>query len=146
MNGDGFGSPPWGPADPVPELEDTQALPGLGRLVAGLVAVTLLSYAALRIAERCLLERVNRHLFVVVTVCFAALSVLPREIAVVGCGIVGLTTAVVALQAGLKVTVYARDPMARYQPRPDPDPTNKLLCEHVHLAPLRFGPDAEFWA
>ena len=30
MNGDGFGAPPWGPADPVPELEDTQALPGLG--------------------------------------------------------------------------------------------------------------------
>ena len=30
MNGDGFGSPPWGPADPVPELEDTQAIPGLG--------------------------------------------------------------------------------------------------------------------
>jgi signal peptidase I len=27
---DGFGSPPWGPADPVPELDDTQALPGLG--------------------------------------------------------------------------------------------------------------------
>jgi signal peptidase I len=32
MNGDGFGSPPWGPADPVPELEDTQALPGLGQI------------------------------------------------------------------------------------------------------------------
>jgi signal peptidase I len=30
MNGDGFGAPPWGPADPVPELEDTQAIPGLG--------------------------------------------------------------------------------------------------------------------
>jgi signal peptidase I len=30
MSGDGFGAPPWGPADPVPELEDTQALPGLG--------------------------------------------------------------------------------------------------------------------
>ena len=30
MNGDGFGSPPWGPADPVPELKDTQAIPGLG--------------------------------------------------------------------------------------------------------------------
>jgi signal peptidase I len=34
MNGsgprDGFGSPPWGPAEPVPELDDTQALPGLG--------------------------------------------------------------------------------------------------------------------
>jgi signal peptidase I len=31
MNGDGFGSPPWGPAEPVPEPDDdTQALPGLG--------------------------------------------------------------------------------------------------------------------
>jgi signal peptidase I len=30
MNGDGSGSPPWGPADPVPDLEDTQAIPGLG--------------------------------------------------------------------------------------------------------------------
>jgi signal peptidase I len=30
MNGDGLGSPPWGPADPVPELADTQAIPGLG--------------------------------------------------------------------------------------------------------------------
>jgi signal peptidase I len=31
---DGFGSPPWGPADPVPDLEDTQALPGLGPVPA----------------------------------------------------------------------------------------------------------------
>lgn len=30
MNGDGFGSPPWGPAEPVPGPKDTQALPGLG--------------------------------------------------------------------------------------------------------------------
>jgi signal peptidase I len=33
MNGDGLGSPPWGPADPVPDLsdlKDTQAMPGLG--------------------------------------------------------------------------------------------------------------------
>jgi signal peptidase I len=30
MNGDGFGSPPWGPAGPVPEPEDTQAITGLG--------------------------------------------------------------------------------------------------------------------
>jgi signal peptidase I len=33
MNGDGLGSPPWGPADPVPDLSDltdTQAMPGLG--------------------------------------------------------------------------------------------------------------------
>jgi len=42
-----------------------------------------------------------------------ALTALPREIAVVGCGIVGLTTAVVALQAGLKVTIYSRDPLPR---------------------------------
>ena len=27
---DGFGAPPWGPADPVPKLDDTQAIPGLG--------------------------------------------------------------------------------------------------------------------
>jgi signal peptidase I len=32
MNGDGFGAPPWGPADPVPELADTQAIPGLGSI------------------------------------------------------------------------------------------------------------------
>jgi signal peptidase I len=34
MNGDGLGSPPWGPADPVPlpSLKDTQALPGLGSI------------------------------------------------------------------------------------------------------------------
>lgn len=38
-----------------------------------------------------------------------ALSVLPTEIAVVGCGIIGLTTAVVAQRAGLKVTIYTRD-------------------------------------
>ncbi len=27
---DGFGSPPWDPADPVPDLDATQAIPGLG--------------------------------------------------------------------------------------------------------------------
>jgi signal peptidase I len=27
---EGFGTPPWDPADPVPEAEDTQVLPGLG--------------------------------------------------------------------------------------------------------------------
>jgi len=29
---DGLGSPPWGPADPVPSLDDPQALPGLGSI------------------------------------------------------------------------------------------------------------------
>lgn len=42
-----------------------------------------------------------------------ALSVLPSEIAVIGCGIVGLTAAVVAQRAGLKVTIYARDMLPR---------------------------------
>jgi signal peptidase I len=27
---DGYGSPPWDPADPVPDADDTQAIPGLG--------------------------------------------------------------------------------------------------------------------
>ncbi len=40
-----------------------------------------------------------------------ALSVLPRRIAVVGCGIIGLTSAIVAQRAGLEVTIYARDLM-----------------------------------
>lgn len=38
-----------------------------------------------------------------------AMSVLPKEIAVVGCGIIGLTSAILAQRAGLKVTIYARD-------------------------------------
>ena len=38
-----------------------------------------------------------------------ALSVLPKEIAVIGCGVVGLTAAVHAQRAGLKVTIYARE-------------------------------------
>jgi glycine/D-amino acid oxidase-like deaminating enzyme len=42
-----------------------------------------------------------------------ALSVTPKEIAVIGCGVVGLTAAVHAQRAGLKVTIYAREPFAR---------------------------------
>lgn len=42
-----------------------------------------------------------------------ALSVLPKEIAVIGCGIIGLTSAIVALRAGMKVTIYARDMIPR---------------------------------
>jgi hypothetical protein len=38
-----------------------------------------------------------------------AMSVAPKEIAVVGCGIVGLTAAIVAQRAGAKVTIYARE-------------------------------------
>lgn len=42
-----------------------------------------------------------------------ALSVLPSSIAVVGCGIIGLTSAVMAQRAGLKVTIYARELIQR---------------------------------
>jgi phosphatidylserine/phosphatidylglycerophosphate/cardiolipin synthase-like enzyme len=35
----------------------------------------------------------------------------------------------------------ARDRTARYAVRKGPDAINALLCSHVHLAPLRFGPD-----
>lgn len=42
-----------------------------------------------------------------------AMTALPRDIAVIGCGIIGLTTAVVAQRAGLNVTIYARDPLPR---------------------------------
>ncbi|MGC6329425.1 FAD-dependent oxidoreductase [Rhizorhabdus sp. FW153] len=41
------------------------------------------------------------------------LSVTPGDVAVIGCGVVGLTAAVHAQRAGLKVTIYAREPFAR---------------------------------
>ncbi|MGC6329423.1 FAD-dependent oxidoreductase [Rhizorhabdus sp. FW153] len=41
------------------------------------------------------------------------LSVMPREVAVIGCGVVGLTAAVHAQRAGLKVTIYAREVFQR---------------------------------
>lgn len=33
------------------------------------------------------------------------------------------------------------DPPSRYEIRRGPDPVNAMLCDHVHLAPFRFGPD-----
>src|SRR5471032_3673337 len=38
-----------------------------------------------------------------------AMGANPAEIAVVGCGALGLTSAIVAQRAGAKVTIYARD-------------------------------------
>lgn len=38
-----------------------------------------------------------------------AMSVSPKEIAVIGCGIIGLTSALVAQRAGANVTIYARE-------------------------------------
>src|SRR5258708_21088194 len=42
----------------------------------------------------------------------------------------------------VKKRVDASDPKERYTIRNGPDPINAVLCSHVHLAPLRFGPDA----
>jgi glycine/D-amino acid oxidase-like deaminating enzyme len=38
-----------------------------------------------------------------------AMSVAPKDIAVVGCGIIGLTSAIMAQRAGANVTIYARE-------------------------------------
>jgi hypothetical protein len=40
--------------------------------------------------------------------------------------------------------IDAQDPKERYAMRKGPDPINALLCEHVHLAPFRFGPEAKW--
>jgi hypothetical protein len=42
-----------------------------------------------------------------------AMSALPTEVAVVGCGVVGLTAAIQAQRAGAKVTIYAREMFPR---------------------------------
>jgi glycine/D-amino acid oxidase-like deaminating enzyme len=42
-----------------------------------------------------------------------AMAALPRQIAVVGCGIIGLTSAITAQRAGLQVTIYTRDLLPR---------------------------------
>ncbi len=42
-----------------------------------------------------------------------ARSVLPREVAVIGCGVIGLTSAITAQRAGMAVTIYTRDLLPR---------------------------------
>ncbi|MBS0539030.1 MAG: hypothetical protein JSR47_09770 [Proteobacteria bacterium] len=41
----------------------------------------------------------------------------------------------------VQARIENRDPLSRFEIRKGPDPVNALLCEHVHLAPFRFGPD-----
>jgi phosphatidylserine/phosphatidylglycerophosphate/cardiolipin synthase-like enzyme len=48
------------------------------------------------------------------------------------------------LRRELQRRFEAHDPLSRYQIRRGPDPVNALLCEHVHMAPYRFGPDASW--
>jgi phosphatidylserine/phosphatidylglycerophosphate/cardiolipin synthase-like enzyme len=55
---------------------------------------------------------------------------------------VSLRTFARHLRGMVQKRVDARDPKERYDIRRGPDPINALLCSHVHLAPLRFGPDA----
>src|SRR5882724_7185488 len=38
-----------------------------------------------------------------------AMATSPREVAVIGCGVLGLTAAILAQRAGAKVTIYARE-------------------------------------
>jgi phosphatidylserine/phosphatidylglycerophosphate/cardiolipin synthase-like enzyme len=38
----------------------------------------------------------------------------------------------------------SRDPLSRWEIRRGSDPVNAMLCEHLHLAPYRFGPDASW--
>jgi phosphatidylserine/phosphatidylglycerophosphate/cardiolipin synthase-like enzyme len=45
------------------------------------------------------------------------------------------------LRQELERRFEARDPKFRYEIRKGPDPVNEILCERVHLAPYRFGPD-----
>jgi phosphatidylserine/phosphatidylglycerophosphate/cardiolipin synthase-like enzyme len=57
---------------------------------------------------------------------------------------VALATLARHLRSMVQDRLEARDPASRYAIRFGPDPANALLCEHVHLAPFRFGPD-EKW-
>jgi phosphatidylserine/phosphatidylglycerophosphate/cardiolipin synthase-like enzyme len=54
---------------------------------------------------------------------------------------VSLATVAKHLREGLQRRIEARDPKLRYEIRRGPDPVNAMLCERVHLAPFRFGPD-----
>jgi phosphatidylserine/phosphatidylglycerophosphate/cardiolipin synthase-like enzyme len=54
---------------------------------------------------------------------------------------VSLQTLAHHLREAMQRRFEVRDPKWRYQIRTGPDPVNALLCERVHLAPFRFGPD-----
>jgi len=58
----------------------------------------------------------------------------------------GVTLAQLALHLrdAVQARIYAREPFKRYEGRGGPDPTNAMLCNRVHLAPLRFGPDSRW--
>jgi phosphatidylserine/phosphatidylglycerophosphate/cardiolipin synthase-like enzyme len=55
---------------------------------------------------------------------------------------VTLTTLARHLRREVQRRFETRDPLSRWEVRRGPDPVNAMLCEHLHLAPYRFGPDA----
>ena len=57
---------------------------------------------------------------------------------------VSLQTLAHHLRDAVEQRFERRDPHWRYAIRTGPDPVNALLCERLHLAPLRFGPDARW--
>lgn len=57
---------------------------------------------------------------------------------------VTMTTVARHLRREVRRRFEARDPLSRFAIRRGPDPVNAQLCEHVHLAPYRFGPDASW--
>jgi len=57
---------------------------------------------------------------------------------------VSMTTVARHLRREVQRRFEARDPLSRFEIRRGPDPVNALLCEHVHMAPYRFGPDASW--
>ena len=44
----------------------------------------------------------------------------PAQVAVIGCGVIGLTSAIMAQRAGAQVTIYARDLLPQTAPPAPP--------------------------
>lgn len=57
---------------------------------------------------------------------------------------VSLMTLAKHLRREVQRRFEASAPLSRYEIRRGPDPVNAMLCDHVHLAPYRLGPDASW--
>ena len=69
-----------------------------------------------------------------------AMSVSPKEIAVVGCGIIGLTSAITAQRAGARVTIYTREMLPRTRSvRANGSWTPDSRIALTSAAPANFG-------
>jgi glycine/D-amino acid oxidase-like deaminating enzyme len=69
-----------------------------------------------------------------------AMSVSPKEIAVIGCGIIGLTSAITAQRAGAHVTIYTRDMLPRTRSvRANGSWTPDSRIALTSAAPANFG-------